>query len=212
MDIIQKTLNLYSQCCFALIFNKNNTTVFFQFSDLKKKKSEESVRCLQNKETFANNFYLQYRNITTQSLSYEHEQCRKPKKVDSTKGPLIREDDCSLPVYHNLLAYMPISLSSCYLDPLTLCSLYVFYMTYSWFRSYLSQVYMFIVLCSFRFNSNVLFAPLFNTLLLPYYKHTSSSPFPTQCVDPFCLLQEMLLPASTICTLYNWYIYIQLYI
>ena len=136
----------------------------------------------------------------------------KPKKVDSTKGPLIREDDCSLPVYHNLLAYMPISLSSCYLDPFTLCSLYVFYMTYSWFRSYLSQVYMFIVLCSFRFNSNVLFAPLFNTLLL--YLTTNIHhllPFlpSVWILSAYCRKCYCLHPPYVHCTIG---IYIQLYI
>ena len=31
------------------------------------------------------------------SLSYAHEQCRRPKKV--TKGQLVREDDYPLPLY-----------------------------------------------------------------------------------------------------------------
>ena len=47
-------------------------------------------------------FYLQ--KYYHPSLSYPHEQCRKPKKV--LKGPLFREDDCTLHVYLYLLVFI----------------------------------------------------------------------------------------------------------
>ena len=44
------------------------------------------------------------RNITTTSLLYAHEQCRRLKR--STKDPLFGEDDCTLPIYLYLLYSM----------------------------------------------------------------------------------------------------------
>ena len=43
------------------------------------------------------------------SLSYAHEQCRRPKKV--TKGQLVREDDYPLPLYLYVLFNFSIVLS-----------------------------------------------------------------------------------------------------
>ena len=62
--------------------NKNHINIFLQFSDLKKNRfKEKKVANVYKSITLLPTIFVIYRIISTPSILYVHEQCRRPKKV-----------------------------------------------------------------------------------------------------------------------------------
>ena len=62
--------------------NKNHINIFLQFSDLKKNRfKEKKVANVYKSITLLPTIFVIYRIISTPSILYVHEQCRRPKNV-----------------------------------------------------------------------------------------------------------------------------------